>query len=174
MKLATFILLGSLLLLGAGCFLFELGEPPFDASGGYAGIWESEFGVAEGKVYQCAAELILEHRPNTFPPANLALDGTIHLNFTCAAVLAVMEEYELPAVVEARVLGALTEGGDLLLGSVDLDGHRDEVLVLNLHGEDADEDGSLDRIEGSFTLLVEDARDGQRLFPGTLSLRREE
>jgi hypothetical protein len=138
----------------SGCPQGEVPLPPFDATGGYGGTFEASTSISPENLLTCRIAFDLRHDPATFFPLSFKLDGTVALNFTCASTLNALDDLGVPGLLGIEVAGALVQDGSFsIFGSADRSG-RTYGILLDGFGIDEDEDGALDAIDGTFTLVV--------------------
>lgn len=161
------LLLSLVALLGMGLSGCPQLQPPFDATGSYAGTFS--LGAGETVLAEnCDITLALTQNVNAAPFENTRVSGTVNLSLACVvtggqkdAVQDLLDGVlgQLLGVEPIDVEGVLLPNGTLTLSTEGLldecTGEDCEKLLLIGQGVDTDDDGKMDKYSGTIGGLVQ-------------------
>ncbi|HNR31841.1 MAG TPA: hypothetical protein PKI11_13210 [Candidatus Hydrogenedentes bacterium] len=128
---------------------------PFDSSGVYSGTWEATL-EGSSEVISCVVTVALEQDVEAGFPEDHLVRGTITLNMTCPGALRELGRLGFPAIVHLSLTGAQLPDGSLYFVSGACEELTCQGVFVSARGQDADDDGRMDVIEGdwSFGALI--------------------
>lgn len=167
---AILVPLAYLLIVLPGCSC-DILAPPFDTTGSYEGSWEGEVSGLSND-YTCQVNFDIDHNAGGALEVRYTLTGTLRLNFTCQQTIRELVPLGFPAFFDFSVTGFLDPEGTFIFISTDCEEFACDGVIISARGADDDDDGLADRLEGSFSTLVQ-LRDGPRTLSGTFTADRE-
>jgi hypothetical protein len=146
-------------------------EPPFDATGDYAGTWE---GVEEttGETVASPITFTLEQDLTLEPPQHMAVEGDVVIEFAGTALGDLLENRGDPTSVTVKVGGLVGKEGNLVLASGGCATFLCLLLTFGGPGDDTGSDGFMDAYSGDWTLTVAPIGINAMVFRGTFSATR--
>lgn len=131
----------------------QIPQPPFNATGTYAGVW-SGAPSGEGQtqdVAECPLTLTLTQNVAAPWPGSFAVNGTALIDYACFDL---PEWLETPPASTVNVGGVLDGEGKLTLVSGGCGTGLCVVLSLAGAGEDTNADGAMDTFDGTWTYTL--------------------
>lgn len=148
------ILLGVAACVLAGCPLYPV--PPYNASGTYEGDWSSYIPILGDEPVVCTLRFDLEQETllNVYP-LNHVITGKVTFDFSCPIVSVLVLLLGLPQQISYDiVVGSMAPDGTVNLVCSDNEEGFTSVAVVEATTVDADDDGFMDTLEGTWYFTV--------------------
>ena len=158
------------MLLAAGCSWIAF-APPFDVTGAYRGVWEGTLN-GDDRPRTCGMSLSLEHDGDYDLLQGFVFRGTATVYFTCSSLFDDVADAGLPARISTDVTGYVTRSGRVTLVSAETDSDTSLAVSITGRGEDADGNGDMDALSGSWSLVVRVPDHDQFSLNGTVEAGR--